>query len=87
MDDKVIFIAFSDDKIVSKRETDLYEYYDGDNPEIDDGEYIKSNKITAVEIHIYDNGNYVLHKNYYGENGVPYRFETTENGVTTVEKV
>ena len=87
MDKKVIFAAFSGEKVVSKRETDMYGYYDGDNPEIDDVEYIKANRITAVEIHIFDNGNHVLHKNYYDENGAPYRFETTENGVTAVEDV
>ena len=87
MDKKVIFVAFSNDKVISRRETDMYEYYDGDNPEIDDSEYIIANKITVVEIHIYDNGSHVLHKNYYDENGAPYRFETTENGVTAVEDV
>ena len=87
MESKAIFITFSDDKIISRHETDMYGYYDGDNPEIDDVEYIKANRITAVEIHIFDNGNHVLHKNYYDENGAPYHFETTENGVTTVEDV
>lgn len=83
----MIIVAFSGDKIVSRREIDMYGYYDGDNPEIDDSEHIKANKITAVEIHIYDNGNHILHKNYYDKNGTPYRFETTENGITTVGDV
>lgn len=87
MDFKATFIAFSGDKQISSRETDLQGYYDDENPEIDDSEFIKANKITAVEIHVHDNGNYILHKNYYNEDGYPYRFETTENGVTTVEKV
>lgn len=86
MESKVIFITFSDDKIINRRETDMYGYYDGDNPEIDDGNFIKANKITVTEIHIYDNGKYILHKNYFGADGMPYRFETTENGVTSVEE-
>ena len=87
MNNKVIFTAFSGNNLVSSRETDLYGYYDGDNREIDDSGYIKDNKITVVEIQIYNNGGCVLYKNYYDENGSPYRFETTENGVTTVEEV
>lgn len=86
MDGKVIFAAFSNDKLVSKRETDLADYYDGDNSEIDDSEFIKANKITAVEIDIFDNGDHIVHKNHYDENGSPYRFETTKNGITTVEE-
>lgn len=86
MDYRVVFTAFSGDKIIIKRETDLAGYYDGDNLEIDDSEFIKTNKITAVEIDIFDNGDHIVHKNLYDENGSPYRFETTKNGITTVEE-
>lgn len=86
MDNKVIFIAFSGDKGISRRETDIYSYYDGDNPEIDDSEHIKSHGITAVEIHVYEDGNHVIYKNYYNADGLPYRFEMTEHGTVTVEE-
>lgn len=48
MDFKETFIAFSGDKQISSRDTDLQGYYDDENPEIDDSEFIKANKITTV---------------------------------------
>ena len=75
MDFKVIIKAYSGETMVSSRELDLETYYDGDIPEIDDSDFIISNKIDRVEQHTYDNGSYTAYINYYDENGSAYKFD------------
>ena len=82
---KVIIRSFSGDAEVTFKEYDINEYYDADIPEIDDGDFIVSHRISRVEINMYEENEETTHINYYDESGRLYRTDTIRNGECTTE--
>lgn len=80
MDGKVVFRTFSGDKLVSTRETTVNDYYNEENPEIDDWDWIRENSIDRVEFTLDCGGDHKEYKNFYDEQGRLCRCELNENG-------
>lgn len=69
----VILEAFNNEKLVVQKELTIYDYYDEENPLVDEPKYRKSNNITRLVISIYyDTENTQLDTKteiFYDENG------------------
>ena len=82
---KVNIRSYSGDEEITVREYDINDYYDADIPEIDDGDYIVSHRISRVEISMYEDNEKTTHINYYDENGRLYRTDNIINGECEIE--
>ena len=84
MKDYVLIKSFSGDNQVSCRKLSIEEYYDGDVVEIDDSDFLLSNKIDRVEIAMYSEVENVSWINYYRDGNL-YRCDEIRDGECTTE--
>lgn len=84
MREYVLIKSISGDKQISCRELSIEEYYDGDVVEIDDRDFILSNKVDRVEMTMFFKSETVTWINYY-KDGNLYRHDDISNGEITTE--
>lgn len=86
-ENKVVITAFSGEKLISRREITVDDYYDEDHPEFDNKQYIGEHRIDHVDIVMDAYGGHNEYKNYYDEQGRLYRSESNENGKLSVDLI